>query len=243
MFEFTISIKLDKQSYISKLYSDLHEEILSMGGIAIKENYQGRCYFSFAIKHENKEYFKSKIINYIIYIIVNEYKYEFFQDNLDYYHNNNVIFQSFLKAVCIFDEDVDREIILKQVDFNGDLLIDSFYYFKLKELRSRWQKTINIIKINQITSNENSMIDVMKYLVSMSECMVEKAEILISNKLLKIKQHNQTQEFKNNDYGLSDFLSTIIELNPAKINLKVVNNKNLDLIDVLNRIFYDKIYF
>ena len=73
MFELTISTRLDKQSYLSKLYKDLHEEIKSVGGVAVKENHNGRCYFSFAVKKENKDYFKAKVLDYIVFMIVDDY--------------------------------------------------------------------------------------------------------------------------------------------------------------------------
>lgn len=242
MFELTISTRLDKQSYISKLYKSLIDEIKSVSGVAIKQNFKGRSYFSLAVKSEDKDYFKAKILDFIVYMIVDDYKYNYFKDNLENLQEN-IVFESFLKAVCIFDEDIDREYILKQINFKEEILVDSFYYFKLQMLRDRWQKTVGIIKFNQIINSKNSMLEVLKYLVAMSECLVQKAEVFISKKQVKLRLVQKTSRFQNDSQGLSKFLSEIIELNPAKIEILRTDDYECEVVDVLNKIFYDKINF
>lgn len=242
MFELTISTSLDKQAYISRLYKNIASEIKSFSGVAVKENHSGRSCFSVAIKKSNKDYFLTKILDEIVAIIVDDYKFNFFKERLEEF-GNKVIFQSFLKAISIFDADADRKYIIKQIDFSGDILIDSLYYFKLQELRNRWQKTVDIILINQIMKNESSMLDILKYLVAMSESVAPSADVVVSKKILKLKHFQETKNYKHDFDGLSKFFAEMIELNPAKINLKFSDEKDREVVDVLSKIFYDKINF
>lgn len=242
MFELTISSNFDKQSYISELYKKLESEIKSISGVAIKQNYRGRSYFSMAVKKSQKDYFKSKILDYIVFMIIDDYKFNYFKDKLNI-TEDNIIYQSFLKAISIFDSDIDREYILKQVDFSNDILVDSLYYFRLQELRKRWQKTVDIIQLNQILKDRSSMLEILKYLTTMSDNIVQNADVVISKKQLKLKHLQHSKNYKHNFLGLSKFLMEIIELNPAKINLRVCDEGDEELVDVLNKIFYDKINF
>lgn len=242
MFELTISTSLDKQAYISKLYKVLEPEIKSVSGVALKENYHGRSHLSVAVKESKKEYFKAKILDYIIDIIINEYKFNFFKENFEFVQKN-IIYQSFLKAISIFDADADREYITKQIDMSENILVDSLYNFKLQELRKRWQKTVDIILLNGILKDESTMLEILKYLTTMSESVVDNADVFISKKELKLKHYEKTKKYHHNFSGFSEFLAEIIELNPAKINLRVNSDDDEEFVQVLSKIFYDKINF
>lgn len=242
MFELTISTSLDKQSYINELYKKLLPEIKNVSGICIKENLNKRCHFSIAIRKEEKEYFKAKILDHIVFMIIDDYKYNYFKEELNIL-NEPVVYQSFLKAISIFDADADREFIKKQIVMKDEILIDSLYYFKLQELRNRWNKTVDIIHFNQILSNKSSMLEILKYLTTMSDNIVENADIVISKKALKLKHYENTKNYKHNFYGLSNMLTEIIELNPAKINLRVCDDGDDEIVEILSKIFYDKINF
>ena len=238
MFELTISTSLDKQAYITKLYKKLAPEIKNISGVAIKENYRGRSYFSLAVDKTQKDYFISKILDEIVFIIIDDYKFNFFREKLEA-SQENIILKSFLMAISIFDADADRDYIIKQIDMSGNILIDSLFYFKLQELRNRWQKTVDIILFNQIIKNRSSMLEVLKYLTTMSESVIETADVVISKNQQKLKQFDKTKNYKNNFSGLSEFLTEMIELNPAKINLRVSDERESEVVQVLEKIFYD----
>lgn len=242
MFELTISTSLDKQSYITTLYKNLLPEIKNASGVVLKENNDGRTFFTIAVNKEHKDYFLSKIIDHIVFMIIDDYKFNFFKDRL-IQENENVIYDSFLKAISIFDADIDRNIILKQLELKDVVLIDSLYHFKLQELKRRWQKTVDIILINQILKSENSMLEILKYLVAMSESGIQKADVVISQKMLKLKHFDKTKNFKNTFSGISSFFAEMIELNPAKIDVKVVDDSDKKIVGMLSKIFYDKINF
>ncbi len=242
MFELSISSSIDKQAYISKLYKLLSSEINKSGGVATKHNYHGRSHFSMAVKKTQKDYFKSKILDYIVFMIIDDYKFNFFYDKIES-TNENIVYQSFLKAISIFDADIDRDVIIRQIDFKDTILVDSFYHFKLQELRTRWQKTADIININQITKNKTAMLDILKYLTTMSDNTISSAEVTILKDQLKLKKFKSSKNYTRNFFGLSNFLSEIIELNPAKINLNIEDCSDNELVEVLSKIFYDKINF
>lgn len=242
MFELTISTALADGDYISRCYNKLKCEMKSNSCIIQKMNHYERSCLSFAIKEELKDYYIAKILDEILFIITDKYKFEFFKTRLEN-ECQNVLFQSFLKAICIFDADSDKEIVAKNIDFSGNILIDSLYNFKLFELRKKWQKTIDLILFNDIHKQNASMLDIMKYLTAVSEPNSQNAEIELSNKNIKIKAFEKIKNYKNDFLGLSNFLSEIIELNPAKIIIKHTDESGREAVSMLCKIFYDKIIF
>lgn len=243
MFELMVSISDDKSAFIDELHQKLGSEIKRDGGIIVKQNYDGRASLALAVQRQKREYYKSKILDEIIFVIIDEYKFNFYKNSLQFF-SENVVCQSFLKAISIFDAEIDREVIKKMIEFKAEILVDSFYYFKLQSLRNRWQKTASIINQNQILTSQNSMIGVLKYLTMTSENFMMTTDVVIGKQQIKIKSYSNQKIYRRNFEGHSNFLTEIVRLNPVKINLKVVKGFEKDqMIDLLGEIFPDKIYF
>ena len=241
MFELSISTTIDKQKYISDLHKKLFLEVKRDGGIAIKQNYRKRSYFALAVPETKKEYYKSKLLEHISFMIIDDYKFNFFKENLNLV-KTGLIVEPFLKAISIFDADIDKDVIKTQVDLSGEVLVDSLFYFKLQMLLRRWQKTTDIINQNQILASNSSMIEVLKYLTRMSDNLVLSTEIYIGKRQLKINSLSTAKCFKRDNGGSSNFLTEIVRLNPSKIKLKIGTNENDEVFEILSQIFDDKIY-
>ena len=242
MFELTISTSFADSEYISKFYDKLKDEIKNNSCLIEKLSCFNRTYLTFAIKEELKDYFIAKILDEIVFIIIDRYKTRFFEERL-VEDKQNVLFQSFLKAISIFDGDIDRECIVKNIEFSGHILIDSLYHFKLNELKNRWQKTIDMILLNGIHKQNSSMIDIMKYLTTMSDNAVQNAEVELVDKNLKIRFFEKIKNYKNDFSGLSNFLTEMIELNPARIIIKSSDDSAEEVVSMLCKIFHNKIIF
>lgn len=243
MFELTISISADCQFYINDIFKSLEAEVKGDKGILIKQNYAGRTSLALAVPQTKKEYYKAKILSQIFYIIIDNYKFNFYRENLQIV-SQNVICQSFLKAISIFDAELDREFIKRQIDLSSEVNIDSFYYFKLQPLKTRWLKTANIINQNQILSSTSSMLGVLKYLTMTSDNLLVKAEVTVGKRQIKMRGFSSLKCFKRDFQGQSNFLTEIVRLNPVKIDLKLTSGEEDNvLVDFLNQIFDDKIYF
>ena len=242
MFELTISTALADSEYISNFYNKFKDEIKRNSCLVEKINHFNRSYVTFAIKNELKDYFIAKILDEIVFIIIDRYKTKFFKEHL-IEDCQNVLFQSFLKSISIFDSDIDRDCIVKNIEFSGHILIDSLYHFKLQELQNRWQKTIDMILFNGIHKQDSSMIDIMKYLTTMSDNLVQNAEVEILDTNLKIKFFEKIKNYKNDFSGLSNFLTEMIELNPARIVIKSSDESGEEVVSMLCKIFHNKIIF
>ncbi len=244
MFELTLSTTLDKQKYLGQFFSKLSKEIKQDGGVVISQNTNGRTYVAIAVEDDKKEYYKAKILDYILFVIVDDYKYNFFKEKI-VPAEPSVVFESFLKAISIFDAENDKEIIKSQIQFSGEILIDSFFHFKLQLLRARWDRTANIISQNGIMQNPSSMLDILKYLVAVSDYGIVLANISLCKKQIILKTYETEKRFKNNFEGLSGFYAEIVRLNPSKINIKQVYEQSVyqKTTDTLSHIFGEKIYF
>lgn len=243
MFELTLSTTIDKQIYLGEVFKKLNQDIKQDEGIIVKQNSCGRAYLALAVNEKKKEYYKSKILDYILFMIIDDYKFNFYKQTI-IADGKNMLYPAFLKAITIFDADSDKDIIKSQIQLSGEILIDSFFYFKLQLLRARWERTANIINQNAIMQSSPAMLDILKYLTTMSDEGIAKADVTFSKNQITIKTYCGTKKFKTDFESKSSFLTEIVKLNPNRINLKESQNQNLhgDVKEILNHVFGEKIY-
>lgn len=243
MFELTLSTTIDKQTYLGEFFSKLNQDVRQDDGVIVKQNNNGRAYLALAVNETKKDYYKSKILDCVLFMIIDDYKYNFYKDNLQM-NETSVIFPAFLKAISIFDAENDKDIIKSQIHLSGEILIDSFFYFKLQLLRARWERTANVINQNGIVQSTASMLDIIKYLIAISDDGIAHANVMLCKKQIILKTFEGEKRFKNDFLGLSNFFVEIVKVNPSKVSIK--NNATQgtydETVEILEHVFSDKIY-
>lgn len=244
MFELTLCVSFERQKYISKFYKTMLSSVRNDSGIIIKHNSEGKSYLSIAVSDEKKEYIKSKTLDFVLEVIQKEFKYNYFKDNLNIVEKNSLT-EAFLNAITCFDEEIDKEEIKQKINFSGEIVIESLFYFKLQELVSRWRKTVEIINHNLIMNSDPMMCEVLRYLCAVSENNSVFVDLKFSNKQIILKNFVCNKKFKKTEEGISSLFAEIIRLNPTKINITESENNNDfgEITSTLLKVFNDKIYF
>ena len=153
--------------------------------------------------------------------------------------------EAFLRAIVSFDEDFDKEYISHVIDFSGEIVVESLFYFKLQGLILKWQKTAEIINQNLIMYSDNSMSEVLRYLCAVSDNKAVFVDVVLTDKTLELKNCLYHRKYNYCADSVSRLFSEIIKLNPLKINIKesdgLVGFEKFK--DALLKVFNDKIYF
>ena len=244
MFELTLCLAFERQKYFSQFYKSMIDYIKKDDGIIVKHNSGGKSYLSIAVNDDKREYIKSRVLEFITFVIEDDFKYNFFKDRLDV-KNQELLTEAFFKAISCFDLDLDREIISQSIEFSSEIVIESLFYFKLQGLVGRWEKTAEIINQNLIMNNDNSMSEVLRYLCAVSNNNTVFVDVILTNKQIELKNLIYHKKFKNTNEGISKMFVEIIGLNPLKINIKEKENVSeiADIKTTLLKVFSDKIYF
>ena len=244
MYELTLCLAAERQKCVHEFCKTIDDEIKKRNGILIKQNAGGKCYLAMAIDEKNKDYLKSLVLDFVLKVVVEEFKFNFFKDNI-IVKNNGKVTEAFLMAVSIFDAEIDKEIISSLLEFKDEIVIESFYYFKLQVLKDRWQRTANIINQNGIMSNERSMIDVLKYLCAVSDNNSVLVNLMVNNGKIEMRNFSRAKKFKPDKEGISNLYAEMIKLNPMKINIKFdeFESEFEEITATLKSVFEDKIYF
>ena len=245
MFELTLCLNYERQKYLSEFYKQIASSIKKNAGVITKHNSGGKSYLVIAAAESQKEFLKAKILEFILQVIKKEYKYFYLKENIEV-KSKDEITEAFFSAITNFDEEIDRGIIQENIDLSGEIVLESFYYFKLQPLRDRWQKTAKIINNNLIMANFQAILEVLYYLCDTSENYASCLNITFFDEKIELVNSNKSKYFKKDFEGKSNFYAEIIKLNPLKINVLDGEKESSffeEATSTLVRVFHDKIYF
>lgn len=244
MFELTLCVSFERQKYIAEFYKTLLPVVRNDEGIIIKHNSGGKSYLSIAVSDTKKEYLKSKVLDFVTKVIEKDFKYNFFKEKIDVKTCSDLT-EAFFMAISCFDEDIDKEEISQTIEFSGEIIIESLFYFKLQNLTKRWLKTAEIINQNLIMASEKSMSEVLRYLCEISENNSVFVDLYFKDKQIELKNFVFKKKFTKTSDGISKLFAEIIRLNPTKINIleSKEEQKVKEIMSTLLKVFNDKIYF
>lgn len=173
----------------------------------------------------------------VIKVICNFYKEKYLSENLKLSFHDEIGVAAFKKALINFDKETDFYLISKNLVLDKNLHLDSFYSFKLKSLREKWNELITLANENSdyLVSNE-AFFDLLKFLIDNLEICEEEISVFQNENGYSIKTKNVEQFSNLSNEGL---VSSIIELCPKKINLFCRSDDNTT--GFLSKIFEERI--
>lgn len=233
MWEFCLSIS--KLDVAKNAYETVKCELKDLETVLTCYEKHGNFNIMFACPDEEKNRLTNLLERTVIRLICSFYKDAFLSENLNLPKHEKISVMAFKKALMNFDRETDLFIISKNLDLKSTLNLDSFYNFKLKALRDKWEELV-------LLANENS-----DYLIG-DEAFYDLLKFLVDN--LEIKENEISVFERENGYSiLADecfdslsneaLVSTLIELSPKKINFYC--DKEDSIVNFLTKIFSERI--
>ena len=149
------------------------------------------------------------------------------------------------KALVVFDRETDRYIVTHNLKLNEKFFIESFYDFRLRQLRSKWQELIKLANenANYLLCND-TFIDLLKFLIENIEISTGCINVVKENDSYKICDENfneieQEQDKENNEAFL---ITSIINLSPKRINIYCDDTENSSALTLLSQIFVNRVF-
>lgn len=243
MFEFTISGSSDRNT-IDYTYTLLKPAVEGFNGIIVMT--EEGCIKSVCLAVDNKNvfYIKSAILDAISDSIISVYKHEFLAENISICIRNNIAKDSFIKALVVFDRQTDKDLIIKSLVLDDNINIDSFYSFRLHELKQRWTDICNIVNESvPVLLKDKSVAELTRYFINGTENKTNEIHLFISKNNINLTIDNKPSDLIfNSEDCASDIVSEIISLCPNKILVHGNLDNFKELKNTLNSVFMDKIY-
>lgn len=244
MWEFTLIYNKEKAFYLDFIFSRLEHQVKFVNGIIIKQNFGGRARVSLAVPKKQKDYFVLLLLELVSEVITLDYKFQFLEDNLGVSITNELTKVAFLKCLTVFDKQTDKDLIKKQLVFENELNIDSFYYFKLEELRKRWQDICSLVSENiEALKATNGISDLLKFLIKTCDINVDEVHVYKKNQdyflLDKAEKPLPVMISGEDTHSQTKTLEELITLSPARIVLH--GDGKEPFFDYLSGLFDEKI--
>lgn len=153
-----------------------------------------------------------------------------------------------VKALTVFDKVSDVNLLMQQIKGKNDINTHSFYLFKMNDFRHRWQEVCDLIHINfQVLSNKDIMLEMMRYLLMVTETLESVVNLYLEDDFLVMKGQDGAV--------LVDPISTktekcsiraiveLISLAPKKIQVQYNKTLTPDFTNFLNDLFPSKVVY
>ena len=238
MYEFTIST-INHQEYCNQIYSTISKKLDKSKSIVACHKIGNICYVSFAVE-QNVDWAKGIVAEMVADIVARNYKKEYFlkaikkvADQLQY--------DKLICALVAFDILEDKRIVKESIDFDNKINIDSFYQFKLGDLKDRWRCIADIFIENIYGFLSGGVIDdLTKQFVKSTTAIVDLIDVFVEDKKIVVQSELCNLIFQKTEKDTSNLVCELISLSPNKI---VIHEKNGDEIsNMLYLVFGNKIY-
>lgn len=237
MWELSISVASKNLDIAKFVYQTLKAQTEDFGAVVTCYEQFDNFYILIGCEVVEQSRVSLAIERCVIKVISNFYKEQFLTENLRLPFHENIGLTAFKKALINFDKETDFYLISKNLCLEKNLHLDSFYHFKLKSLREKWNELITLANENSdyLVSNE-AFLDLLKFLIDNLEICEEEISVFQDENGYSIKTQNVEQFSNLSNEGL---VSSIIELCPKKINFFCKSDDNTA--GFLSKIFDERI--
>jgi hypothetical protein len=218
MWELSIELRQEFSSPADYIYSCLKKEGSAFGAVITKHEKSDFISILLACEDYDKARLKIFAQNAIIEAICTHFKADYLNKFLALPIKEGIYFKALKKALLNFDKETDSFIISKNLELEGNINLEAFYYFKLKNLREKWIELINIANENGLflVNNEN-FIDLLKFLVDNLEISHDTINVYFEGD--KYKLLDSRSKVVATDEDNEDLVCKLIDLSPRQINI------------------------
>ena len=238
MWEFSLNIKSGNKIVAQKIYNCLKKHFDDIGGFVVLHEENGYIQILVAISEEKMDIGKCAITSCIIETICNDYKLDYLNRYLLIPCQDKIGMLAFKKALLNFDIETDRFIVKKELELKHDIYLESFYNFKLKNLKDKWGELVSLANENRdYLLSDESFVDLLKFLVDNLDICEDEITIIKEEGGYRI--YTLKNDYPHNLINEENIVSSVIDLSPQKINLCF--SENSSAINLLKQIFDERI--
>lgn len=219
MWEFSIKLDSAKSSIAKFLYRSLADVIKEVEGVLTSYEEEGKINIVLACKEIEKSRLQYHIADCISKVICVFIKEEFLEKRLKIPQKPDLEIFTFKKALVCFDRETDRFLINKYLNLDKNIVLESFFHFKLQPLKEKWTELIKIANDNSTyLLSEDSFVELLKFLVDNIEIASDELNIEIENEKIKILNSSYNNILEDKLLTEFDVVEQILSLSPRKIN-------------------------
>lgn len=245
MFEFSIIVSDANTDSAKKLHKEIKSSASVFGAIVTSYYENNLIHIVVACEEIEKPRISFFICDAIAEIITTNFKLQFIDKNLKLPIQNQINLKALKKALVAFDRETDKYIVTHNLKLSSNFYIESFYEFKLKQLRLKWFELIKLANENAgyLLCND-TFIDLLKFLIDNIEISNDLINVVKVNDGYKIcdenfKEINIDEAQKENEAFL---ITSLISLSPKRINVYCDAGENSSVLSLVSQVFENRVF-
>lgn len=231
------------------------------------EDYNNRYIYSFMVDRENVNYnidLYKVLAKFIQEIILKHYSKKFIKERLDHY-NKYIGLRNKEIVDTVYNRLIDKNRLIKEKEYmekeildyiieNKTIIIDGYLIFRSKSFTSLIDRTLeNVMEEIHLDMEYNEFIYTLQRYIENQEAQINGVNVFMKKEDFEIKGFDNipinndfivfTLEklFDNNINQGDILLNTLLALLPGKINIHVKSGREEKLLNILKRIFKDRL--
>lgn len=233
MWEFAINVNFEKVELANSLFKILKKDLSKFDALVVLTKEPPFNKIVLAVKKEFRPETEIVLLKTISLVICCYFKAEFLNRHLFLPSHDEIGVTAFKKALINFDKETDYFLISKNLRFEGNLYLESFYEFKLRKLREKWEELIKLANENRdYLVSVDAFNDLLKFLIDNLDICKDEIDVIEEED----EHYYVCDEGKKGEMmGSSALVSLLIDLSPQKINFYYKNENHAT--DLLKTIF------
>lgn len=225
MWEFSVSVSSAEKDIAKFIYQTLKLKTVEFGSVVTCFEQGGRIFVLIACPETEQVRVKFLVEKCIVKVVCVSLKEKFLDERLILPTQESISKTAFKKALVSFDKETDFYLVGKHLDLDKNLYIDSFYNFKLKSLRTKWEELVTLANENSdYLVSRDAFFDLLRFLIDNLEIGREEVDIFEDENGYFITSQEPILDFECEKLSKEKLVSSIIEICPKKINFFCKND-------------------
>ena len=148
-------------------------------------------------------------------------KYEYLENLLKIPLLSEHSYKILIHTLVAFDREAESEIIESNLLINDYLALDGFFYFRLSELKKRWDEIAQLASNNSLYLNhEETLNELLKFLMSAVTPKIQKLSVFAAQDYFNVSGHYKSSHFEFKILDPEQLMIYLINVAPMELILE-----------------------
>lgn len=219
-----ISIEQSKEYYLEHIRKQIIKGIPAGKSYSGISRVAGTSYLRISYDGALAEKINKNLKDIVSEVISLGFKAEYLGKKLCF-SSESLLNSTLVNTMSIFDNAVDKKIVLRSIEELEDISIDGLFLFRLESLKRRWDEIVKVTGRNSIVSyDSNIKTEFLKYLISSIPTLVSVITVEVSLRGYTLydgeKEIEKMRLFSEKPKEDEELLYNLVCLAPKKVLLK-----------------------
>ncbi len=219
MFQFGFSVANEHENWFRTMEEVFAIKVKKAGGIYADVKNEHRTTVSVAGEPNSKAALMKELEGCFTDMFATVVKYDYLKTKIKLPLERNS-YNLLLHTLVAFDRENERELIENELIMRDGLALDGIFYFKLGELRARWDEIAELAMANaSYLIDEDTLNELIRFLISAVNPKIMKLEVSQQDNRYNVSAHLPESEFEYNIIGTEQLLLYLIDIAPLELKL------------------------